>query len=106
MFRVNPNGVYIIRIIAGGYLIFMAYQLAKEVLAGNVDHPALSWFFVALFIVAGVFFIGYELRRSAKEKAAQEAEEVEMTPKQVVKTDEELLQMSVADQKEEEQDET
>ena len=106
MFRVNPNGVYIIRILAGGYLIYMAFQMAREILAGNAPNPALSWFFVALFVVVGGFFIGYELRRSAKERAEEKAQEAEEMPEQKMKTDAELLQMSVTESKEEEHEET
>ena len=105
MFKVNPNGLYIIRVIAGGYLIYMSYQMARDNLAGNAPNPVLSWVFTVLFFLVGVFFIVYELRRFRKEKEeeGQGQNEIQQTP---VKSDEELLNRFSAESKEEEKHET
>ncbi|MBQ9513125.1 MAG: hypothetical protein IJR58_08020 [Lachnospiraceae bacterium] len=103
MFKVNPNGLYVIRVIAGGYLIYMSYQMARDNLAGNAPNPVLSWVFTVLFFLVGVFFIVYELRRAKKEREETEQDEIQQTP---VKTDEELLHRFSAESKEEEEHET
>lgn len=103
MFKVNPNGLYVIRVIAGGYLIYMSYQMARDNLAGNAPNPVLSWVFTVLFFIVGVFFIVYELRRHKKEQEETRQDETQQAP---VKTDEELLHRFSAESKEEEEHET
>jgi TRAP-type C4-dicarboxylate transport system permease small subunit len=64
-----------IRIVAGGYLIYLAYQLIQGVITGENDSPALGIGGGVLFIAAGAAFIVLSIRSMIRLSAEGQSEE-------------------------------
>ena len=70
----NEKVGLLIRIIAGGYLIYLAVELIRGIITGENDSVALSICAGILFIVAGAAFIILSIRsmmRSSRESNEQ-----------------------------------
>ena len=91
----NPRTAYIIRIIAGGYLIYLAYQIITGgLMTGEMQGRAKAIGIVAsaLFIVTGAFIAGhalFHLRRVGEEAASDAPGEEEGTVEEVEQEPEE-----------------
>lgn len=58
----NPNMSYYIRILAGGYILYLGVQLISGYLKGEAEMNAIVlWVSAILFIIAGAFFAGSSL---------------------------------------------
>lgn len=106
----NPNARSYIRIMAGGYLIYMAVQMIRELL-GNTseppDNPALVWTFAILFIIAGAAIILLDARNILAAKKEAEAQEAEKTQQTECDTIEDTKEQEITQSEtEEETDET
>ncbi|MDD3339762.1 MAG: hypothetical protein PHS82_13005 [Lachnospiraceae bacterium] len=53
----NNKGIYMVRIIAGGYIDYLAYQLVTGILKGEIENPVMFGIFAAIFAVAGTYFL-------------------------------------------------
>ena len=95
----NEKFSYVIRVIAGAYLIYLAYQLIQGVMNGENENYALGIGGGVLFIVAGAAFVIFSIRglmrggqENAQNEETQETEsgsaEPEEEPKKLA-TDEE-----------------
>lgn len=63
----NPKGRYLVRVLAGGYLLYLAWSLR-----GEFSRFTLLTLAPVLFAVVGVLFIGTGLRAVARIEAGQE----------------------------------
>ena len=85
----NPRTSYIIRIIAGGYLIYLAYQIITGgLMTGEMQGRAKLIGIVAsaLFIVTGAFIAGhalFHLKRVGEQAASDTTGEEEETETEV-----------------------
>ena len=66
----NPKGRFIVRVLAGGYLLYLAWSLRAE-----FTHLSPMTLAPILFAVVGVLFIVTGLRAMAEIDARQESEE-------------------------------
>lgn len=66
----NPKGRFIVRVLAGGYLLYLAWSLRAE-----FTHLSPMTLAPILFAVVGVLFIVTGLRAMAEIDAQQESEE-------------------------------
>lgn len=53
----------VIRVIAGGYLTYLGADLLKNTIAGTVDNPVMYGGFGTAFLIIGVGYIIYSLKR-------------------------------------------
>lgn len=58
----NERGSYIIRLVAGAYLLYLAYSLVKSLIAGEVEQPTLVMIAAAAFIILGAALLVWGLR--------------------------------------------
>ena len=71
----NKNSSSILRVVVGGYLIYLAYGLFKDLRAGVIDKPALFVAAIILFVVSGAAIIFVSVKEIAKQ-SKMSAEEV------------------------------
>lgn len=75
-----PKTSLVIRTVAGGYLIYLAYQLLTGLKDGGIENPAISIAGAVLFAIAGgimIFFSLKALKNGEYMEAYMEKEETE-----------------------------
>ena len=60
----NDKGRSMLRIIAGGYLAYLGVDLLKNTITGKTNNPVMFGGFGAAFLVIGVGYIIYSLKRN------------------------------------------
>lgn len=65
-----------VRIIAGGYIDYLAYQLVTGILKGEIENPVMFGIFAAVFAVAGTYFLVSSILYLIKHKDDQTDGEV------------------------------
>ena len=70
----NNNSNSILRVVVGGYLIYLAYGLFKDLRAGTIDKPALFVAAMIFFVAAGgvIIFFGIKGMREQSQTSADE----------------------------------
>ena len=72
----NGKNRMLFRVIAGGYLAYLGIDLLKNTMSGQTDNPVMFGGFGGAFLILGVGYILYSLKRY-KEREASEVEEME-----------------------------
>ena len=72
----------IIRLAVGGYLVYLAYQLASSQLKGEGLHPLLAWPAILVFTAAGVYFCVHSISQYIKGTKTTPAPEEEISSSQ------------------------
>ena len=84
------NSSNIIRVLAGGYLLYLAYQMIQSLRAGDAD-PA--WVIIAatvLFVVAGAVILYYGIRGVMQQSQMSDEEIVDANLNEELEAEEEL----------------
>ena len=118
----QSQSYYIIKLISGGYICYMAYQLIMEGLNGNSDKPILCYVIGALFAVFGIQLFVRTLVKYLKytrtngfedEVFGTKSEEADLDPDEVAtpakvekKTIREIVEMSAGEGESEDSDMT
>ncbi|MCR5089504.1 MAG: hypothetical protein K6C08_08340 [Oscillospiraceae bacterium] len=86
--RAKAGTAATLRCLVAGYILYLAWQIAKGGASGNTSmSPALSYAAAAVFAAVAVFFIVYSLKRWR-----QEAEAARLPPERDQEQSGELLQ--------------
>jgi hypothetical protein len=88
MNRGNSNNI--IRVLAGGYLLYLAYQMIQSLRAGDAD-PA--WVIIAatvLFVVSGAVILYYGIRGVIQQSQMSDEEIVDANLNEELEAEEEL----------------
>lgn len=72
----NGKNRMLFRVIAGGYLTYLGIDLLKNTISGQTDNPIMFGGFGGAFLIIGVGYILYSLKRY-KNNEASETEEIE-----------------------------
>ena len=72
----NEKNRVIFRVVAGGYLTYLGVDLLKNTISGKTDNPIMFGGFGAAFLVIGVGYLIYSLKRY-RDGGDVEVEEVE-----------------------------
>lgn len=72
----NGKNRMLFRVIAGGYLTYLGIDLLKNTISGQTDNPVMFGGFGGAFLIIGVGYILYSLKRYRSSEAS-EAEEIE-----------------------------
>lgn len=53
----------IMRLIGGGYLVYLAYQMVQELMVSSGTRNLIQLFFMALFFTTGILLAGWSLKK-------------------------------------------
>ncbi|MBQ5523400.1 MAG: hypothetical protein IIT86_11435 [Oscillospiraceae bacterium] len=74
--RARESSFTVVRAVVAGYLVYLGFSLLRGTMDGGTAMPLrLKWFFSLLFIVAGLLFAVYTLRRWRRFSTGQEKPE-------------------------------
>ena len=89
----RENSSSIIRILAGGYLLYLAYQMIGSLRAGEVDNKMIIIAATVLFIVSGAGILYYGIRGMIQQSKMSEEEEVDANLNEDLEEQEEIYGM-------------
>ena len=86
----RENSSHIIRTLAGGYLLYLAYSMIKTLRAGEVDNQVITIGAIVLFIVsgAGILYIG--IKGMVKQSQTSEEKQADANLNENLELEEEL----------------
>ncbi len=84
----------VIRLIAGGYIAYLGYNLVRDVVAGEEEtsNPTLFMIIGIVFIILGAFIIIDMIRKQMKDSGEEEDEETSADETAIEETEEEAEQ--------------
>ena len=86
----KENSSNIIRVLAGGYLLYLSYDMIKSLRAGEVANKWVMIAAIALFIVAGAGILFYGIKAMVKQSQMSDEEVVDANLNEELEAEEEM----------------
>ena len=89
----KENSSSIIRVLAGGYLLYLSYQMIGSLRAGEADNEVLVMVAAIFFIISGAVILYFGIRGMIKQSQMSEEEVVDANLNEDLEAQEEVYGM-------------
>ena len=91
----RENSSNIIRLLAGGWLLYLSYDIFKSLRAGNIENKILFIVAVVLFVAAGAVFVFWGIQGMIKQGQSSTEEQADENLNEDLESEEEIYDIDL-----------